>query len=407
MGALDQNDQLLRGQLPDDPFEEAEEVKSPVATLPPSMANPPHSSVSQEPPITAYFRNVRAFLADQQHAHVEFLVEEILPAMELTVAAGQPDCMKSWLTLALGLCVASGEPFLGVHKVSSPGRVALVCEDDPPGELQRRIWWLARGMNLDPRDLEDLLQLMCRRGLRLDEPKHIAELTEYVKQNDIRLLILDPLARMHTAEENDASSMKPVVEALRGLSRLTTVILVAHYRKNVGGKNSRPGQLVRGSSDLWAAGRTVLGFERKGDSILLTPACHYLAYSEPLRLRFVEEQYGADTKCGRFVLADPTAPAGQTNGNSLEGQILAAIRDGVSLTTTDVRKRVPGGHEKVDAALASLEAAGAIVRSPQVRPDKQGRDKSVKVWSLSSDAAESGIPDEDSMPEEVDDEDDC
>jgi hypothetical protein len=99
-------------------------------------------------------------------------------------------------------------------------------------------------------------------------------------------------------------------------------------------------------------------------------------------------------------------PAGQTDNNSVEGQILAAIRDGVSLTTTDVRKRVLGGHEKVDAALASLEAAGAISGSPQIRPDKKGRSPSVKVWSLSSDAAEAGIPDEDSISEEADDEDD-
>ncbi len=245
---------------------------------------------------------------------------------------------------------------------------------------------------------------MCRRGLRLDHPKHIAELTEYVRQNDIRLLILDPLARMHTAEENDASSMKPVVEALRGLSRLTTVILVAHYRKNVGGKNSRPGQLVRGSSDLWAAGRTVLGFEWKGEEIRLTPNCHYMASAEPLRLRFVEEQYDADTKCGRFVLVG-SGEAPQPDSDSLEGRILSTIRNGGAMTTTQVRDLVQGGHGKIQATLESLEAAGTIVSSIEQRPDKKGRSRSVKVWSLCQ-AAEPGTDDDESesggADEEVD-----
>jgi len=405
--ALDQNDLLLVGQLPDDPFDGAVQVTSPVpAVKPPTAAALPDPPAIPEPPITSHFQDARKFLVDTQDEGVEFLVEGLLPAMDLTIAAGLPDCMKSWVTLALGLSVATGEPFLSVHRIKSPGRVAVICEDDPPGELRRRIWWLARGMNLDPRDLENWLQVMCRRGMRLDNPKDISDLAGWVEKNDVRLLILDPLARMHGVDENDATSMKPVVEALRRLARLTTVIVVAHYRKNAGGKQSRPGQLVRGSSDLWAAGRTVLGFERKGDAILLSPACHYLPSAEPLRLRFMEEQHDADTKRGRFVLAGPTTPAGQPDSNSLEGQILAAIRGGGSLTTTEVRERVHGAHEKIEAALASLKAAGAISGSTESRQDKKGRSRRVKVWSLSGDAAEPGIPSEDSMPEEADDEED-
>jgi AAA domain len=405
MMALDQNEKLLAGQLPDDPFDGAEPITAPVAPPPPpSMPNPSSSPVAQEPPITSYFQDARSFLVDTQDEGVEFLVEGLLPAMELTIAAGLPDCMKSWVTLALGLSVATGEPFLGVHKVNSPGRVALICEDDPAGELRRRIWWLARGLNCDPRDLP--LQLMCRRSMYLDDPTKVAALAGWVERNEVRLLILDPLARMHDVDENDATSMKPVVEALRRLGRLTTVIVVAHYRKNAGGKQSRPGQLVRGSSDLWAAGRTVLGFERKGDAILLSPACHYLPSAEPLRLRFMEEQHDADSKRGRFVLAGPTTPAGQPDGNSLEGQILAAIRGGGSLTTTEVRERVHGAHEKIEAALMSLEAAKTISGSTESRQDKKGRRRRVKVWRLSGDAAEPSIPDEDSLPEEADEEDD-
>lgn len=403
MDAPDQNDLLRAGRLLDDPFEGAEEVKTPMAPPPPSMANPSGSPVAQEPPITSYFQDARSFLVDTQDEGVEFLVEGLLPAMDLTIAAGLPDCMKSWVTLALGFSVATGEPFLGVYKIKSPGRVALICEDDHPAELQRRMWWLARGMNLDPRDLEHRLQILCRRDMRLDDPTKVAALAGWVEKNEVRLLILDPLARMHGVDENDATSMKPVVEALRRLARLTTVILVAHYRKNAGGKQTRPGQLVRGSSDLWAAGRTVLGFERKGDAILLSPACHYLPSAEPLRLRFIEEPYDADTKCARFVLAGPTTPAGQPDSNSLEGEILAAIRDTGPLTTTEVRERVQGAHKKIEAALTSLEAAKAISGSTEPRQDKMGRRRPVKVWSLTGDAAEPDMPDQAAVQEETDD----
>jgi RecA-family ATPase len=72
------------------------------------------------------------------------------------------------------------------------------------------------------------------------------------------LLVCDPLAELHNAEENDNTAMRAVIAAFRGLAqRLGIAVLILHHdRKGA----STPGDMdrVRGASAISGAVRVML-----------------------------------------------------------------------------------------------------------------------------------------------------
>src|ERR1700722_18825170 len=104
----------------------------------------------------------------------------------------------------------------------------------------------------------DLLGSRCRlpvsagRGItaptiRLDAPKDRERLSNTVLARQPRLLILDPLIRLHRVDENDASQIAGLLSYLRRLQRTfqVAVLVVHHARKDA--TSTRPGQALRGS----------------------------------------------------------------------------------------------------------------------------------------------------------------
>jgi hypothetical protein len=84
------------------------------------------------------------------------------------------------------------------------------------------------------------------------------------------VLILDPMIRLHRVDENDASKIAALLSYLRELQRQfqLAVVLVHHARKD--GHSSRPGQALRGSSELHGWGDSNLYMRRRGPHLTLT-----------------------------------------------------------------------------------------------------------------------------------------
>ena len=84
-----------------------------------------------------------------------------------------------------------------------------------------------------------------------------------------RLLVLDPLVRLHGVDENAVADIAPILGFLRDLQRRfgTAVLLVHHARKSGA---TRPGQALRGSSELHAWGDSNLYLRRRDKQIVLT-----------------------------------------------------------------------------------------------------------------------------------------
>jgi len=178
----------------------------------------------------------------------QWLIEDLWSEQAVGILGGEPKCCKSFLALELAVSVASGAPCLRRFAVHRPGPVLLFPAEDALAVVRARLQWICTIAQVSFENLP--IEVITAHVLRLDLPADRQRLTETVQALRPRLLILDPMIRLHRLDENDASKIAALLSYLRELQRQfqLAVVLVHHSRKD--GHSSRPGQALRGSSEL-------------------------------------------------------------------------------------------------------------------------------------------------------------
>jgi len=97
------------------------------------------------------------------------------------------------------------------------------------------------------------LHVITAPALRLDTETDQARLAYALERHAPRLLVLDPLIRLHRLNENQSGDIAGLLGFLREMQRQhhTAIIVVHHFAKRVG---ANLGQALRGSGDLHAWG---------------------------------------------------------------------------------------------------------------------------------------------------------
>jgi RecA-family ATPase len=163
--------------------------------------------------------------------------------------AGSAKSYKTWTSLELAFSVASGLPFLSQFPVEQPGRALVYLAEDALPLVRSRIESLCAHHHFDIRQLD--LYVITEPVVRLDLADHQEKLRQTVVNLKPRLLILDPLVRLHRLDENNATEMSGLLGYLRALQRSqdVAIILVHHVSKR---SRAQQGQAMRGTSDLHA-----------------------------------------------------------------------------------------------------------------------------------------------------------
>jgi len=119
---------------------------------------------------------------------VQMIVEGLsLPEGGSLLLAGPPGVGKSWVALDLGICLASGEPFLGQYQVI-PRNVIFFDEEGSESGTKERHDALKRGHGLDPGD-DIPLWIAIKTGLRLDRQDDINRLIETIRRYEAQVVI--------------------------------------------------------------------------------------------------------------------------------------------------------------------------------------------------------------------------
>lgn len=252
---------------------------------------------------------------DAEPQHSGWLIEGLWTRQGVGLIGGAPKCCKTWLALDLALSVASGTPALGRFSVDDPGPVLFYGAEEAPAHLRARLETIAaaRGLGLAGLDLS----LILSPSLRLDAARDRARLAATLEHYRPRLLILDPLVRLHRIDENSATEMAALLAELRLLQRRyqLALVLVHHLRKHAGPVD---GQALRGSSDLHAWGDSNLFLRRRQQHLLLT-AEHRTAPAPPPS---VLDLAGDPTPHLRVIDPEPVDPHPSA---ALADRILAAL----------------------------------------------------------------------------------
>jgi AAA domain len=293
-----------------------------------------------------------------------WLVEQLWCASSVGVIGGAPKCAKTWLGLDMALSVATGTPCLGRYAVPQSGPVLVYLAEDALPVVRQRIGGMARHRGLDLAGVE--IDAITAQVLRLDRERDRSRLLETTKRLRPRLLVLDPLVRLHGIDENNAGEVAELLAYFRSLQRQfdLSVVLVHHTRKS-GAVGVAAGQGLRGSSDIHAFGDSNLYLRRNRERLILASEHRAAPAAAPVYLELV----ATDAETVHLeVVGDfgehSRAEQHDDKRRSLGERVLDLLAGGAVLTRVKLRDSLGVKNERLGEALESLERAGRLCRTP-------------------------------------------
>jgi hypothetical protein len=286
-----------------------------------------------------------------------WLVEDLWGRGAVGIVGGAPKCCKSWLGLDIALSVASGTPCLGRFPVTRAGPSLVYLAEDAAPMVRERILGICNHRRLDIETLD--LHLIDTPSLRLDLDADRTSLAAAVGAIRPKLLLLDPLVRLHRADENSSADISALLGFLRELQRRfdTAVLLVHHMSKK---HRAQLGQALRGSGDLHAFGDCNAYLVRKNDKLLLSVEHRFAKQSDPIPLALVSDDHGDNTHLEILDRAanDQRLPLSETVRRAL------AHAD-QPLTRAALRSTLRVNNHRLGLALDELEKRRIAIRGPK------------------------------------------
>lgn len=304
-------------------------------------------------PLATPYRTAHPTALAETTPALEWLVEGLFLKSGAGILGGAPKSCKSFFALDLAVAVASATPCAGHFPVQTAAPVVLLSAEDPPALVLERLEWLARGRELDLRELP--LHVIVEYPVRL--PDDLDRLRATILRHRPALLLLDPLIRLHRADENSASEMSVILDGLRELARScqTAILLVHHSRKASAGASL--GAALRGSSDLHAFGDSNLYLKRLSQEIALELKVEHRAAASPppLRLRLVVSSERAG-----FEVLDHNHLAGEDPHETRVLELLRASAEPVA--NAALRQELAVRNQTLGEVLSRLVAKHRIQR---------------------------------------------
>jgi len=284
----------------------------------------------------------------------QWLVEELWTDQAVGILGGEPKCCKSFLALDVAVSVASGAACLRQFPVRRSGPVLLFPAEDSLAVVRQRLEGIAAAAQVSFASLP--VQVITAPSLRLDTATDRQRLSHTVQQQRPVLLILDPLIRLHRVDENDATQIAALLSYLRELQRQfkLAVMLVHHARKD--SQSSRPGQALRGSSELHGWGDSNLYMRRKGSQLTLSTEHRAAPSRDHIPLQLAESGSVALQVVDRPSI-EAEAPLTPTQRVR---QALSQVQEPISVQ--QLQKRCGIRTAKICSALAELSTQGEVVR---------------------------------------------
>lgn len=299
----------------------------------------------------------RVDLIEKQQSGQAWLIQSVWARAGVGIIGGAPKCCKSWFGLDMALSVASGTACLNRFQVKDKGPVLVFLAEDALCTVRSRIEALCENRKLDIMHLD--LYVITARALRLDLSTDQSKLKSTLEDLRPRLLLLDPLVRLHRLDENSASDISKLLGFVRELQRSydCAIALVHHASKK---HHAQPGQALRGSSDLHAFGDSNAYLTRRKKTLVLTLEHRSAKPPEPISLELISNSDGSQTHL-EIVSADTL-----DSNLPLSNRVLTLLNHTQSpMTRTSIRNQLKANNQRVGNALDVLNQQGLIMRGKE------------------------------------------
>ncbi|HVR72815.1 MAG TPA: AAA family ATPase [Planctomycetota bacterium] len=286
-----------------------------------------------------------------------WLVENLWSASAVGWIAGSPKSCKSWLALDLAVSVSTQTACLGHFPVREQGPALVYLAEDALRSVRERLEGISEHRGLRLEDLD--VHVITAPSIRLDLARDQVRLQKTVRALGPRILILDPLVRLHRLDENLVSEVSALLSYLRDLQRElgVAIVLVHHTRKNHP-QAGQAGQGLRGSGDFHAWSDSSCYLRRSRGELVLTIEHRAAAAPPPVVLRLV-------SRSDDSAHLEVAGPLVSQDSATLEARILDALQGETSLTRGALRDRLGVKNERLGETLEHLEKDGTLLRGPQ------------------------------------------
>ncbi len=305
-------------------------------------------------PDTAPLPTLPVHALEEQPTQAQWLVRQLWGTAAVGVIGGVPKTAKSWLGLELAVAVASGCACLGHFHVETPGPVVAYLAEDALHAVRHRVAQICQHRGLTLAKLN--LHVVTAPSLRLDLEPDRRALDQTLAQLQPKLLLLDPLIRLHRLDENSSTDIAGLLGFLRELNRRhdLAIVLVHHMAKRA---RQDLGQALRGSSDLNAWTDSACYLVRHHQNLRLTVQHRAAPAPEPMLLHLAG---GDDEPCRLQLDGVDTEPP------PLAEAVRAALRHAQKpCSRAALRQQLRVNNARLGETLCSLEERGLVVRGPR------------------------------------------
>ena len=222
-------------------------------------------------------------LMSHKYPPATYLVDRLIPTEAITILSGQSRSYKTYALLDIAVAVASQKPLFN-HFKTTRSNVLIINEEDGERLLQQRFRQLGivEGAGLP-------IHISALTDFKLED-KQVDSTIKFCKYNEIALVIIDSLIRVHSADENSAREMSKVFAQLRKFTKANIAVLVTQHNRKTTQHSTGGASEMRGSSDILAAVDSHIGVKRDNkDRFYLTFSQEKQRYDvelEPFQMKF-------------------------------------------------------------------------------------------------------------------------
>jgi len=264
-------------------------------------------------------------LGDLEFKAPEWIIDGLLEKNTFAVCFGAPSAGKTFLTIDMSLCIASGKDFHG-HKVDG-GVVFYIAGEGHNGFARRAAAW----SKANEVPLKGLPFFKSSRSIVLTDEQHVDELRDVVDEmvqqfGSPALIVIDTLARaMGAADENSTKEMGAMIRVIDEIKDDYGCTVLAVHHTGHANKDR-----ARGSSSLLGAVDCEFMVDKWGDQELAKVEVKYTKMKDaniPPPMNFAHREIdliGSDLQEAKSVVLEPIMDS--RSGMSKEDRAASVVK---------------------------------------------------------------------------------
>jgi len=203
------------------------------------------------------------FIEEELEGEEDIIEGGILPQDSIAIIGGISKLGKSLYALNMAIQMATAKPFLLQFNIPKPQKVIYLQAEVSAKSMQKRLKKMlnAIGNNLN----EQMLYIVNHKGFKLDRQEDLGKIDELIKKCEANVLIIDPLYKFHSGDENLVKDMTRFFDSLDWLitENNISIVVVHHFGKP--SENRSGATRFRGSSTITDYADTYMMLNRKSN----------------------------------------------------------------------------------------------------------------------------------------------